>query len=86
MARFAACRSAISSHLLHSIFELSFVRIRVASGTGAIFKSVKRRVFRLGRRFRLVAITTGHCDVASGQHKPGLLVLRLGEGGGPISI
>jgi len=86
MARFAACRSAVSSHLLHAIFELSFVRIRVASGTGAIFKAVQSREFYLWRRPLLVAITTGHCDVSSGQHKPGLLVLRQGEGGGPISI
>lgn len=62
------------------------MRICVARGTGAIFKSVNRRVFYLCCRSLLVAITTGDRDVSSGQHKPGLLVLRQSEGGRPIPI
>jgi hypothetical protein len=83
---FTTRRCSIQAYLSHSVIKLTLVRVGMASGAGPILKSVKGGVFRLWRRSFLVAIATGHGDVSSGKHEPGLLMLRQGERGGPVSI
>ena len=86
MARFATGGRPIYPHLPHAIFELTFVRIGVTRGAGAILKLVEHGIFCLRRRFFLMTITTRDRDVPSGKHEPGLLVLRQSESGGPVSF
>lgn len=50
VAGFATCSGSIRSRLLHAFFELSFMRVVVATGAGQILPVIEHR--RLGLKFR----------------------------------
>ncbi len=80
----------------HALAELPLMGVGVATGTRQALPVIYRRGLPLDRSFCssrhkrsgcawLVAVVTGHRDVAAGQHKAGLLVLGQREGGWPIT-
>jgi hypothetical protein len=73
------------TRLHHAFRELAAMRIAVAAGAGAVLEPVPR-YFLSSRTQRLVTITAGHRNMASGQLKPGVLVLRQRECGRPKSL
>ena len=73
VAGLAAKGGAVGALGLHALPELAFVRIKMASGAGAVLKPVFHRNRRAGRH-RLVAIRADHRNVRAGQWKARLLV------------
>ena len=79
-------RRTIRPRLLHALFELSFVRIGVATRAIQILPVVNHGRLGLELRRFLVAIGAGHGNVPAGKHEARLLVLGQAEGGGPVSL
>ena len=84
MTGFTACGGTVPPLLSHTVFELTFVRIGMATGAIEVFPVVDGR--RLGLEFGrfLVAIGARHRNMPARQHEPGLFVLGQGKGGGLI--
>ena len=86
MANFAADWLAIAAELRHTVFELPFVRIVVATLAVQILPVVGD--LRLGKRGlrQFVAIAAGSGEMAPGKSKANLLVARQRESRGREAI
>ena len=78
MAGFAARSLTVRAALLHTILELSLVRIDVATGAGE-FIPVIRNCLWFEALALLVTIAARDCHVAAGKDESGLLVTRQGK-------
>lgn len=78
MAGFAASRSTIRASLLHSFFELAFVRIEMATCTRQLVPVV-HDCLRFKAIALFVAIAAGDCRVPASQNEFRRLVLRKGK-------
>src|SRR5579863_2900931 len=86
MTSLAPSRRAVGSDELHSLRELSFVGVVVATGAAQVVPVIFRNRLRLKLRGFLVAIGTRYRDVASGQYKLSFLVLGQCKCGGFVSL
>lgn len=78
MAGFAASRSTICAGLLHSFFELPFVRIEMATRTRQLVPVICD-CLRFKAIALFVAIAAGNCHVPACQNEFRRFVLRQGE-------
>ncbi len=86
MTGLASHGSAVGSHHLHALFELSFVRIAVATRAIKVSPVINHSWFRLKLSGLFMAICTRNRDVPTGQDKMRLLMLRQRERGRLISL
>ena len=86
MAGLASRGRAIGARLLHALFELSFVRISVATRATQILPVINDRRLRLEIRRFLVAFGARRGNMASRQHEVRFLVLGQSERGGFVSF
>jgi hypothetical protein len=75
MTGFAAGHGTILAVLLHSYFELSVVRIQMATRTGQ-FIPVVRNLPRFQAITLFVAVAARNSHVATSQNEPGRFVAR----------
>lgn len=66
VASLAPSRRSIGAHLLHAIFELTFVRILVTTRAIQILPVINDRGLGLKSRRFLVALRAGHGDMTTG--------------------
>lgn len=80
VAGFASRGGATGPGLQHPLLELALMRVGVATGAREALPVVDHTGLPLKLRGFLVAVTAGHCDVASGKREMGVFVPRQGEG------
>lgn len=85
MAGFAASRCSIGAGSLHTVFELSLVRIGMAAGTGQFIPMICNRLWFEAVAL-LVAIAARDCHVAARKGESGFLMTRQRKGGWPIRL
>ena len=86
VASFAPGNTPIGPHLLHAVFELSLVRIRMTTRTIQVRPVVDNRLLLLGLCRLLVAVNAGHREVCSGEKEMRLLVVGQGKSGRLVSF
>ena len=86
MAGLASGDCTIGSRLLHTLFELSFVRITVATAATQILPVINDRRLRPELRGLLVTISTRDRDVPTRQYEVRLFVLSQTKRGRLVSL
>lgn len=86
MTRLASSGGPVGAHLLHTLVELAFMGINVATAAIEIAPVIDSSRLRLKLRRFPMALGAGHSNVSARQDEAGLLVLGQGEGGGFVAF
>lgn len=80
MAGFTSRGRTVGPRLLHPLFELAFVRIRMATGTVQVLPVIYDSRLRLDLSRFLVAVGTRHSHVPACKNEARLLVFSQAKG------